>query len=410
MEQLKSPFVFLSYAAPDRQRVREIHRFLVANEIDVWLDEEHLFGGQRWELEIQRAVDAADLVVLLVSPASMDRNGFYHREMGMVLEKAQHRPHGRVFPIPVLLDAEMEIPERLADLQCIRLVSEEDRDKLLRAVRRGLGQQEENRAAIRRESEIDWSFHSLEEKWEGLPGYEAQISWPTYTSTRYPHISHVSDAIRADMQLRLANERGVQLDQQSNVHSYGEDRWRRTNTLSVTLEDPIIRHRVLTQFATVYHYWAGTLHGNHAPHSWVFVLDPLVPIHRLEVVFNAADEVFPGLQEEVRIRVLAELETTDPSETNEARVSRREWVERGTADWNAFHCFGFEQAGLRLQFLPYEVAPYSFGAVSVLVPYANIKEHLRRPYFDLLGLNWADDVDLRQWQPEAEEDGSDWWK
>lgn len=423
MEQLQSPFVFLSYATPDRQRAREIHRFLEVNGINVWIDEERLDGGQPWKLEIQRAVNAADLVVLLISPASMERNGFYHREMGMVLENAQHRPHGRVFPIPVLLDAEMEIPERLAELHCIRLAGEADRDKLLRAVRRGLGQQEASRETIRRESEIDWSFHSLEERWEGLPGYDAQISWPRYTSSRYRLISHASDAIRAEMQLMLAGERAVKLAQQSDAHSFGQDRVLRTNALSVTVEDPVIQHHVLTQYATVYGYWAGAIHGFHAPRSWVFLLEPLIPIARLEVVFREPEVAFAVLQAEARTRLLAELEAMDPSETDDARTSRTAWIDEGTADWDAFGCFGFEPSGLGLRFAPYCVAAYAFGTLAVRIPYGAIEELLRRPYSDALGLRYGLDdagasptvqtdagAEAAEWPPPSGSGQGDWWK
>lgn len=403
MMPLQSPFVFLSYATPDRARVREVRQFLQANGIHAWLDEEDIRGGERWELEIERALDAAELVVVLISPASMDRDGFYHRELRMVLERAQRRPSGRVFPIPVLLDPHMNPPELIRDLHCIRLTGQEGWDRLLRDVRGALGQQEQARDAIRQDAEIDWSFPSQEEKWDGLPGYDAEISWPEYTSTRFPLLSQVGDAIRAEMQMMLASERGVRFYQEPDIYSHGQEKWERTNTLSVSFEDPIIRHRVLTQFARVYMYGAGTLHGNHAPQSWVFVLDPLVPIHRLEMVFSHAESVFARLQEEVRTLVLAELEAHDPGESEEVREARRSWIEEGTKDWEAFRCFGFEPGGLRLRFAPYVVAPYAVGTVSVLVPYAVVKEHFHRPYVDVLGLRWGDDSEVVPWQPTSEE-------
>jgi hypothetical protein len=189
----------------------------------------------------------------------------------------------------------------------------------------------------------------------------------------------------------------------------------------VTLEDPAIKHHVLTQYATVYGYWAGAMHGFQAPLSWVFMLEPLVPVARLEAVFREPDVAFPHLKAEVRARLLAEMEAGDPSETADSLESRREWINRGTADWDPFSCFGFEPSGLGLRFAPYLVAPYSSGTVSVRIPYGVIKEMLRRPYADALGLShWFDDADVSadtgsdaepaSWPPPSGDDTGDWWR
>lgn len=419
MEDLQSPFVFLSYAAPDKERVLAIREFLNASGISVWLDD-RIHAGQRWEAEIQYALNAAELALVFLSAAALEWEGYFQEEFRMIQEKARYRPDSRAFTIPVLLDAGMPIPEIVRDLRCVQLTAPAGYTELLRAIRGGMGQREREREAIRSEAEIDWKFHSLEEKWDGLPGYEARVSWPVYTSTRYPLISHIGDAIRAEMQMMLAGERGVMLDPQPEIHSVAQEKVFRTNALNVALEDPVIRNRVFTQYATIYGYWAGAAHGHQGPRSWVFVLEPLVPIADLRVVFKDPDAAFAVLQAQARARLFARLEAVDPVEDEDERDFRKDRIHRGTVDWESFGCFGFEDGGLGLRFAPNLVADYSFGTMSVRIPYGVIKELLRRPYFDALGLAyWVDDAagdadaaeaPAETWPPPSADGEGDWWR
>ena len=62
--------VSLCHASQDKPFVRELYQKLNAARygddkdwIDPWLDEEKLYPGQDWELEIEKAFEAADAVV-----------------------------------------------------------------------------------------------------------------------------------------------------------------------------------------------------------------------------------------------------------------------------------------------------------------------------------------------------------
>ena len=52
--------VFLCHSSDDKPAVRELYpRLKVEGWIDPWLDEEKLYPGQDWELEIEKAVEAS---------------------------------------------------------------------------------------------------------------------------------------------------------------------------------------------------------------------------------------------------------------------------------------------------------------------------------------------------------------
>ena len=59
--------VFLCHASQDKPVVRDLYQKLSAEPwIDPWLDEERLLPGQDWNLEIEKAVEASDAVIVCV--------------------------------------------------------------------------------------------------------------------------------------------------------------------------------------------------------------------------------------------------------------------------------------------------------------------------------------------------------
>jgi hypothetical protein len=105
--------VFLCHASQDKPVVRELYqRFGAEGWIDPWLDEEKLLPGQDWDLEIEKAVEAADAVIVCVSNRSVTKEGYVQKEIRKVLDIALEKPEESIFIIPLRLD-ECELPRRL---------------------------------------------------------------------------------------------------------------------------------------------------------------------------------------------------------------------------------------------------------------------------------------------------------
>jgi uncharacterized protein YfeS len=56
--------------------------------MDPWLDEERLLPGQDWNLEIEKAVEASDAVIVCVSSTSVAKAGYVQKELRRVLNIA----------------------------------------------------------------------------------------------------------------------------------------------------------------------------------------------------------------------------------------------------------------------------------------------------------------------------------
>ena len=111
--------VFLCHSSGDKPTVRELYRQLDAEGwLDVWLDEEKLLPGHNWDMEIEKAVEAADAVIVCLSNNSVTREGYVQAELGFVLDIARTKPEETIFVIPLRLD-DCLVPRRLRTWQYV---------------------------------------------------------------------------------------------------------------------------------------------------------------------------------------------------------------------------------------------------------------------------------------------------
>jgi hypothetical protein len=127
--------VFLCHASSDKPTVREIHKCLKAHGIQVWLDEEDLVGGQDWHHEIARAVRTRDVVLVCLTRNSVMKDGFVQREVGYALDRAEEKPEGTIYIIPVRLE-ECDVPDRLRRWQWVDYFAARGFEKLMAALKK----------------------------------------------------------------------------------------------------------------------------------------------------------------------------------------------------------------------------------------------------------------------------------
>jgi hypothetical protein len=109
--------VFLCHSSQDKPAVRELYQKLRAEAwIQPWLDEEELFPGMDWNLEIEKAIEETDAIVVCLSQNSITKEGYVQREIRIALDYADYKPEGTLFILPVRLD-DCKPPKRLARWQ-----------------------------------------------------------------------------------------------------------------------------------------------------------------------------------------------------------------------------------------------------------------------------------------------------
>lgn len=120
--------VFLCHATQDKPIVRDLYQRLASKDwIDPWLDEEKLLPGQKWNIEIPKAVEAADVVIICLSTNSVSKEGYAQRELSFALDVALSKPEETIFIIPLRFD-DCQPPSRLHDWHYANYFPPERRD------------------------------------------------------------------------------------------------------------------------------------------------------------------------------------------------------------------------------------------------------------------------------------------
>lgn len=125
---------FLCHSSGDKPVVAELYRRLHQDGIAPWLDKESLLPGQDWRLEIEKAVNSSDAIIVCLSRESVTKEGYVQREIKYALELADEKPEGTIFIIPVRLEA-CDVPRRLQRWHWVDFFTPAGYDSLLRGLR-----------------------------------------------------------------------------------------------------------------------------------------------------------------------------------------------------------------------------------------------------------------------------------
>ena len=121
------PQLFISYSRLDvrvarRLRVSLIERGYSSNNI--FMDESALSIGVKWEGRIKNRMRKSDFVIVCVSRAANQKEGYYKTELAEAIRLAPTKPPG--FLLPVRIDRG-EIPKELKSVHCVDLFPDWER-------------------------------------------------------------------------------------------------------------------------------------------------------------------------------------------------------------------------------------------------------------------------------------------
>jgi TIR domain len=104
--------VFLSYSRQDKNLLDKLITHLAGlrrtGKITTWYDHD-IEAGSEWEPELQRHLDTADIILLLISADFMASDYCYGKELQRAIERHDHK-EARVIPV-ILRPCDWKIPE-----------------------------------------------------------------------------------------------------------------------------------------------------------------------------------------------------------------------------------------------------------------------------------------------------------
>jgi len=122
--------VFLCHASADKPAVRDLYKRLTADGVDAWLDVESLLPGQKWKIEIPKAIQNSDIILVCLSKESVNKEGFVQREIREALDVAKEKLDETIFIIPAKLE-DCDVPARLDEYHWVNLYEEGGYKKLV---------------------------------------------------------------------------------------------------------------------------------------------------------------------------------------------------------------------------------------------------------------------------------------
>jgi hypothetical protein len=133
--------VFISYAKEDIALAYQIYDGLKDEGYDPWMDEEELVGGQDWEVEITKAIEESNFFLTCLSNHSVNKEGYFQKEMKIGMEILDRQPEGRIYLIPVRLE-DCQVPMKFKKWHWVDFFKSNGMERLLRAIETGCKQRE----------------------------------------------------------------------------------------------------------------------------------------------------------------------------------------------------------------------------------------------------------------------------
>jgi hypothetical protein len=125
--------IFLCHASNDKPEVEKLYILLKEQGFEPWLDKFDLVAGQKWRIEIPKAVKDADIVLVCLSKHSINKEGYVQKEIKFALDIAEEKPEAMMYIIPAKLE-KCSLPTRLEHIHCVNLFDSEGELNLIKSL------------------------------------------------------------------------------------------------------------------------------------------------------------------------------------------------------------------------------------------------------------------------------------
>ncbi len=367
--------VFISYAKEDRAFALDYFAKLSAEGASPWMDDQKLLPGQRWEFEIDRALKEANVVVLLMSPRSVNKRGFVQREAQDAIELLRYKKEGDIYILPLVLES-CEVPSFISGkLQYIEMTSPEAWGRVQQALALAAEQQqiELQRGSVAGLLRV--FPEKISDERAGLPGYEVTIEYPRFASVQAPVAAQELSMFFAGRAAKsLVRWRGKPWEQDPDLF-HNIEKFPPVNTF---WEDFGIAHateKILSLTCNSAHFFAGAAHGNSSFETFNFSLEDGVRQLNLHDFFADSDGALRVISKVCIEKLCREFWGRLEEKPDQEQL---DWFSSGAGpEWGNFHAFNVNADCFTFLFPPYQVSAYALGTWSIDVAFYDLLDYLR---------------------------------
>jgi hypothetical protein len=113
--------IFISYAREDVEIAEKIYDDLLRNDHSPWMDTRDMLPGEPWKEAIRSAIHDTAFFLALMSNHSINKRGFFQKELRMGVEILEEYPEGAVYMIPARIDDCEPKSDILRDINWVNL-------------------------------------------------------------------------------------------------------------------------------------------------------------------------------------------------------------------------------------------------------------------------------------------------
>lgn len=145
--------IFLSYAGPDEEQVKDVHHRLSAANFTPWMAARDIRFGEDWEYAVRNAIRTSDFFIVCLTKNS-NKRGYLQDEIEQALGLWRRMFQGDIYLIPACLE-ECPVPERLSNFHRADLFLPGEWERLIDSLQEGMRRRQASRDAAREQPPAD---------------------------------------------------------------------------------------------------------------------------------------------------------------------------------------------------------------------------------------------------------------
>ena len=370
--------VFISYAKEDLIFAEKLYDFFESYGFKPWLDKRKLLPGQLWNFEIEKALKDSNYVILLLSQISVQKRGYVQREFKHALQYYEEKLEDDIYLIPIKID-KCEVPYSLSQFQWIEFNGEETFERILHSIK--LQQEkyldyERKKIGCNEKYEIEEisTEEKICEKFIKAVITTSKINFKDLTNNSLLEINNI---INGEISEYIVNSRQTIFDSFfnfENEESSEQNNW----SFDTSISSSFTNSKIASLIQNFYEYTGGA-HGNYGVVGLNYYLNPTIKIE-LQSLFEYNDqENILKFISNYCLEDICNNHIENPNEIKNYRDRSESIFFENSLDfnWENFNNFSISKNSIDINFNPYQILPYSYGAPLVSIPIEQIMEKLQ---------------------------------
>lgn len=369
--------LFLAHAKEDEKVTESIYDKLKSNGYSPWMDIRDIPAGVNWDNEIQKNFSSTNVIIIILSNVSCQKNGYIRREMNEAIDKLKYYKPDDIFVIPILID-DSPVPTFISSkIQYIDYKREDGWALLEKSLALAATQQNIEIAKGVTYGDFTFTSETFKEEYNKTPGHEIDITYPVVSNQTHPQSAKIiSNYFKGRAASLVFNNR---TSPWPSIFGWSEE-YKSTYT-SDYIEGYYIAYcnnNILSILHNVNWYGAGAAHPNNHFDVSNFVVTDGDYSYKFSLYDFFIDEKGYDAINKIKERLISDAPRVFWERTGDKpEESDMEWLVRGITDSN-LDIFTISEAGLTFHFAPYEIHCYALGTWELFISFYDIIDYLKQ--------------------------------